>query len=41
MKKKKKRDICKYEHNYDNNKVKIFTVDNVIAYNKKTIRNKH
>ena len=28
----------KYEHNYNNNKVKNYTVGNVIAYNNKTIR---
>ena len=29
--------MCKY----NNNKVKNYTVDNVIAYNNKTIRNRH
>ena len=40
-KNKKKRNICKYEHNNNNNKVKNYTVDNVVAYNNKTIRNMH
>ena len=36
---KRKGAICKYEHNYNSNKVKNYTVDNVTAYNNKTIRN--
>ena len=38
---KKKRAICKYEYNYNNNKVKNYTVDNVIVFNNKTIGNIH
>ena len=36
---KKKKAICKYEYSCNNNKVKNYTVDNVIIYNNKTIRN--
>ena len=32
---------CKYEHNYNKKKVKNYTVDNIIVYSSKTIKNGH